>query len=43
MKRILIVVTTITAIFAIFFTFCAFVGTSVAWELDRYKIDDAWR
>lgn len=44
MKKILIVVTTITAIFAIFFTFCAYVGAKVAWELDRYgMIDDAWR
>ena len=43
MKRILIVVTTITAVFAIFFAFCAYVGARVAWEIERYKIDDTWR
>ena len=44
MKKSLIAVTTITVILTVvFYAFCAYVAASAAWELNRYKIGDAWR
>ena len=46
MKRALFAITTITVtlmvIFGIFYAICAYVAASAAWELNRYKIGDAW-
>ncbi|MBR2543937.1 hypothetical protein IKF04_01385 [Candidatus Saccharibacteria bacterium] len=42
MFAIATVTVTLTAMFGIFYAFCAYVAASAAWELNRYKIDDAW-